>query len=324
MPSPSILTIILNYRTPDLTLAALDGAVRAMEGLAGGIVVVDNASGDGSLERIAQAVAAAGWDRDARVRVHASPRNGGFGAGMNEGIRQGLPDGGRPDYVYLLNSDACPAPDAIRILVERMEAKPHVGLAGSSVHGFDGVPHATAFRFPSALGELEAAACIGPITRLLADRVVALPIPEGDREVDWVSGASLLVRRAVIDTVGGFDEGYFLYFEETDLCLRARRAGFSTLYVRESRVAHEGSASTGMKGWTRVPSYWLDSRRRYFLAHHGRAGFVAATLARLVGMGLNRTRLALTGRPVTGPRRLALDLAAHAVRGARITARSRR
>ncbi|WP_349367872.1 glycosyltransferase family 2 protein [Salinarimonas sp.] len=309
MTTPLVLTVVLNYRTAAMTEQAVAAAVRAMEGIDGEIVVVDNDSGDGSFDHLVRAVRAAGWSR---VRVVESGRNGGFGAGNNFGIRTGLSDGRRPDYVYLLNSDAFPAPDAIRILVEALESRPQVGFAGSHIHGPDGEPHNTAFRFPTVWSELEEAACTGPVTRLLARHVVSLPLPREIAPVDWLAGASLFMRRAALDEIGLFDEGYFLYYEETDLCLRAGRAGWPTIYVPESRVAHIGSASTGMKSWRRTPRYWFDSRLRYFTKNHGATYAAAATLARLAGGALAEARRLAARRPTERPRFLR-DLAAHAL-----------
>ena len=133
------------------------------------------------------AAEAAGWTAGGRVRVLQAGRNGGFGAGNNAGIRAGLAGGAAPDYVYLLNSDAFPDPGAIRALLDHLEAHPAVGLAGSYIHGPDGEPHLTAFRFPSLWSELEGAARTGPITRLLARHVVPLPIPS-DRHAGRLAG----------------------------------------------------------------------------------------------------------------------------------------
>ncbi len=313
MAGPAVLVVIVNWRTPEMTLAAAAAALAALEGIAGALTIVDNDSGDGSFEALARAVAARGWTR---VRVLQSGRNGGFGAGNNFGIRAGLPGGAPPDLVYVLNSDAFPAPDAIGALVDHLAAHPEAGLAGSFIHGTDGEPHRTAFRFPSVAGEFEAAARLGPVTRLLRDRVVAMPIPQATTRVDWLAGASLMIRREVLDRVGLFDEGFFLYFEETDLCRRAAAAGWETHYVVESRVAHVGSASTGMKDWPRTPPYWFESRWRYFVKAEGRAGALAATAAHLAGGLLWRARAALTGRPRRDPPHFLRDLAAHALRHA--------
>ncbi|MFN3938599.1 MAG: glycosyltransferase [Gemmobacter sp.] len=309
----SVLTLILNWRTPDMTLRAAAAAVAAMDGLEGAITLIDNDSGDGSEARLRTEVAARGWDR---VRVIQSGRNGGFGAGNNAGIRAGLPDGTAPDYVYVLNSDAFPAPDAIRRLRDHLDANPDVGLAGSHIRGEDDTPHVTCFRFPSVWSELESSARTGPVSRLLSRSRVTMQIPEeGTMRVDWLAGASLMMRRRMLDQIGLFDEGYFLYYEETDLCLRAARAGWPADYLRESEVVHIGSASTGMGQWPRVPGYWFDSRRRYFVKNHGRMVFVAATAAHLAGGLLHRLRCLLGRRSPADPPHFLRDLLRHAVRG---------
>lgn len=311
----AVLTVILNWRTPQMTLRAVESAVAAMAGVDGAITVVDNDSGDGSEATIREAVAAAGWDR---VQVIQAGHNGGFGAGNNVGIRAGLPGGKRPDYVYILNSDAFPAPDAIRILRDHLDTHPETGMAGGYVHGLDGAPHVTLFRFPSIASEFEGAARIGPISRWLARHVVALPIPDAPvTPVDWTAGCSLMLRQDMLDRIGLFDEGFFLYFEETDLCHRAACAGWPVDYVRASAVAHIGSETTGMKNWRRIPRYWLDSRRRYFLKNYGRGYYAAATAAHVAGGLLHRLRCALTGRRPADPPHFLRDLIAHAITGTR-------
>lgn len=308
---PVILTVILNYRTADMTLESARCAVREMEGIAGEIVIVDNDSGDGSFDAITEGVRAAGWTQ---VRVLQSGRNGGYGAGNNFGIRAGLSDGRRPDYVYLLNSDAFPDTGAIRYLVDALEANPKLGFAGSYIHGADGQPHCTAFRHPSVWSEFEGAARTGLVTRLLKKHVLALPIPKTASEVDWVAGASVLMRCKTLDDIGLFDERFFLYFEETDLCRRARRAGWGTVYVPESSVTHIGSVSTGMKTWRRMPGYWFDSRLHYFVKNHGPLYAAAATLATLAGGLIWQIRRLLQRKAETDPPYFLRDLASHSLR----------
>lgn len=314
MSEPQVLTIILNYRTPDLTLKAAEAALREMEGLRGEVLVVDNDSADGSFARISQEAEARGWTEGGRLRVVASGRNGGFGAGMNFGIRAGLSDGTPADFYYLLNSDAWPEPGAIRTLRDFLVTHPRAGMAGSFVRGEDGGAHHTAFRFPSIAGEFEGAARTGPISRLLKGSIVAMPIPDAVTRVDWTAGASLMMRAVMLEQIGLFDESFFLYYEETDLCLRAARAGWETYYLPESEVVHLGSASTGMKDWARAPGYWFDSRRYYFSKNHGRAYAVAATLARVAGQAIWELRRALSGKPQADPDRFLRDLIAHTLR----------
>ncbi len=301
---PTVLTVILNYKTAAITKRSVRAARREMAGIAGEIVVVDNDSQDGSFEALTAQVPPG-------VRVIQSGRNGGFGAGNNVGIRAGLSDGSLPDYIYVLNSDAFPDPGAIRHLLDTLEKTPDAGFAGSYIHGDDGSAHLTTFRFPSIASEFEGAVRFGPVSRLLAHRAVPVPIPDRTTPVDWLAGASMLMRRSVLDQIGLFDEMFFLYFEETDLCLRAQKAGHRVLFVRESEVTHIGSVSTGMKKWSRVPGYWFDSRSYYFRKNHGAVYATVATVAHVAGGLLHRLRCMLTGKKPADPPYFLRTLLAH-------------
>jgi GT2 family glycosyltransferase len=310
----SILTIILNYRTPEMTLQAAEAALAEMEDLPGEVLVIDNGSEDGSWEALQAGMVTRGWQDSGKIRLMRSMVNGGFGAGMNIGFAAGLSDGSAPDYYYLLNSDAFVQGKTIRTLRGFLAAHPRAGLAGSYVQGTDGTPHRTAFRFPSIAGEFEMGARTGVFSRLLAPWVVAMEIPLSVTQVDWTAGASLMIRRAVIEQTGGFDETFFLYFEETDLCRRAARAGWQTHYVPDSQVSHVGSASTGMQQWARTPAYWFQSRQHYFTTSHGRLYAALATLARIAGSGIYELRRLVQGKPQADPNRFLRDLIANALR----------
>jgi N-acetylglucosaminyl-diphospho-decaprenol L-rhamnosyltransferase len=306
---PTVLTVLLNWRTAEMTIRAALAAERAMEGISGAITVVDNASGDGSFEAMQTALAG-----HPRITVVLSDRNGGFGAGNNVGIRRGLPGGARPDFVYIQNSDAFPAPDAIRKLRDYLMTHPEAGFAGSYIHGSDGVPHVTCFRFPSIASEFEAAAKTGPITRLLGHRKVPVGVPQASGPVAWLAGASLMMREGAVQHVGLFDENFFLYFEETDLCRRAAAAGWQTHFVLESRVEHIGSVSTGMKTWARVPGYWFDSRWRYFRKAGGTGHAILATLVHLCGSVIHHARCLVSRKTSSEPPHFLRDLVGHALR----------
>jgi GT2 family glycosyltransferase len=314
MTAPRLLSVLLNWRTAQMTLRAAEACLREMEGIAGELVIVDNDSGDGSAEILRAAVAARGWS--ARARVIDAGRNGGFGAGNNVGIRAGLRDGRRPDFVYVLNSDAFPDPGALRGLLDFLQAHPRAGTAGSHVRGDDGAPHVTLFRFPTIASEFEMAAKTGPISRLLRSSIVPLPIPGTPQRIGWSAGASLMLRMDMLEQIGLFDEAFFLYYEETDLCFRARAAGWERWYVPQSRVVHIGSVSTGMKAWARTPQYLLDSRLHYFTKNHGRLYAALATGAAVLGGSVWRLRCLVTRRPFGGPRRFQRDLIAHFWRNA--------
>ena len=301
-----LLAVIVNYKTPEMTLASMEATLRELQCVTGEwkVTVVDNDSRDGSFEKLCQAVAAQqqanqpGWER---VEVIAASANGGYGAGNNIAIRRALYSEDPPEYIYALNSDAFPEEHAITHLLDYLDCHPQVGIVGSYIHGDDGHPHTTAFRFPSIGSEFEGAIRLGVVSRLLKPTSVPLGVPECTRPVDWLAGASMMLRRQVIEDVGLFDETFFLYFEETDLCRRALLAGWSTVYVRESTVMHIGSATTGMKRWKKMPEYWFDSRRYYFLKNHGSVYFWTATSARLLGEGLWQLRRRLQGKEDSGP-----------------------
>jgi N-acetylglucosaminyl-diphospho-decaprenol L-rhamnosyltransferase len=298
-----LLTCLLNWRTADMTLRALEKVLVELRTIPGGarVCVVDNDSQDGSFEKIAAAVKERGWDDV--VDVVASGRNGGFGFGNNVAFRRGLGATGdaRPDFFYLLNSDAFPDPGALTALLDHFEHNPRTGLAGSYIHGLDGHAQESSFHFPTPLGEMERTAHLGVLATVLKDKRIVMPVPAATTLVDWVAGASLMIRREVLEQVGLFDETFFLYYEETDLCLRAKRAGWNCAYVRESSVAHIGGASTGVQSHTRVqkrmPKYVFESRRHYFLKNHGRAFLWAANAGMFLGGASFRVRRALQKKP---------------------------
>ena len=312
MSRPAVLCILLNFRTAEMTLRAAEAALADLHALGGELVIVDNASGDGSYEVISREVAARGWGEGGLVRVVASPVNGGFGAGNNIGLRMVMSDGQAPDYCYILNSDAFPDAGCTAALLTHLEAHPKAGIACSHIRGEDNLTHTTAFRFPTIAGEFVGAARLGFIERMLPEAPVPMPQPETTQQVDWSAGASMMLRAEMLNEIGTFDEVFFLYFEETDLCLRAARAGWSCWYVPDSRVVHIGSVSTGMKVKRRMPSYWYDSRRHYFIKNHGRTYAVAALFAHLAGGILHRLRTAIAGRKPQDPSWFLRDLLTHA------------
>ncbi len=308
----TLLTVILNYQTAAMTLRAAERAMAAMAGIAGEILIVDNDSQDGSFEAMSAHVANKKWD-SARpsVRVAQSGKNGGYGAGNNFGIRTGFSSGSTPDFIYILNPDAFPEKQAIRILMNHLETHPETGLAGSYIYGEDGETHLTTFRFPSIASEFEGAIQFGPISRLFKSRCVRIETPDQTQTVDWLAGASLMVRRSIFDKIGYFDEKFFLYFEETDLCRRATQAGWRTEFVPDSRVEHIGSVSTGMNTWHHVPNYWFDSRLHYFVKNHGAIYATIATFTHLTGGFIHWTRCRITGKRYGMTNGFLTALAAH-------------
>lgn len=311
---PAVLVVIVNYRTPRLVvdcLQSLQPEVLAHGGAA--VLVVDNASGDDSVAVISAAIAAGGWASWASLLP--SPTNGGFAAGNNLAIRAALAFSKPPDFFWMLNPDTTVRPGALSALADFMAANPKVGILGGGIDEADGAPWSVMFRFPGILSEIERGLAFGPVTRLLSRWNVLRPAGTVPERVDWVSGATFMVRRTTVETIGLMDDRYFLYFEETDFCMRAHRAGIEIWYQPQSRVLHIGGQSTGLSSNSaqprRVPAYWFDSRRRYFAKSHGRLYAIVADLAWMAAFCLGRLRLWLQRKPAGSPPRLLADFFRH-------------
>jgi GT2 family glycosyltransferase len=309
IPPPRVLVVIVNFRLAGMVIDCLNAlAVQRQVGTSLRVQVVDNRSEDGSLELISAAIAQHGWAD--WVFLTPSERNGGFAYGNNVGITAGLtPEVG---YVLLLNPDTVPRDGAVKKLVAFLEANPRAGIAGSALEDAAGQLDRSAHTRPSPLGELEGSARLGLLTRMLKRHVVSPPVSHAAHQCDWVSGASMMIRRGVLDEVGLMDEGFFLYFEEVDYCLRALNAGWQVWFVPESRVVHlEGSATGIRQRHRRRPAYWYASRRRFFLKHYGVAGTLAADVLWAVGHASLRFRRALgvgKGGDLEDPLGMAKDL----------------
>lgn len=275
--------VIVNYRTAGLVVDCLHSLSTQVADLAGGrVLVVDNASSDGSVEKLNAAIARAGWSSWAEVVP--LDRNGGFAFGNNAGIRMAFAANEPVDYVMLLNPDTEARPGAVKALVDFMNKCPDTGIAGSQLENANGGIDYAAHTFPTPLSELDAGARLGVLSRFLQRRVSSFPLPAIAHHCDWVSGASMIIRRQVIKDIGWMDQDYFLYFEEVDFCRCARQAGWECWYVPESRVLHLEGASTGIRTAARRRArYWYDSRRRFFVKHYGIAGLAAADMLWAIG-----------------------------------------
>jgi N-acetylglucosaminyl-diphospho-decaprenol L-rhamnosyltransferase len=308
----NVAVVIVSYRCANLTidcLRSIEGE-RSTAGIRIRVIVVDNGSEDAPL--IARAIEASRWS--SWVTLIVAPRNGGFAYGNNLAFRRAY-DEGPPDYLHMLNPDTLVRKGAIGTLVRFLEARPDVGIAGSSFENFDGTDWLFTFRFPSILSELEQGLQLGLATRLLRPWVVARQMSAVPEPIDWIPGASMMIRRAVVDTIGGFDENYFLYYEETDFCLRAKKAGFSTWYVPESRVMHIAGQSTKVTQRKttpkRLPAYWFESRGRYFATTHGVPYAMAADVVALLAHGLGSLKRIAQRRTDRGVPHFFMDLVRH-------------
>lgn len=305
---------IVNYRTPKLTLdciASLLPARAAFPALRA--VVVDGGSADGSAERIAAGVAEAGWGD--WVRLLPLPVNGGFAFANNRALAALAEAGALPPAIVLVNPDARVRPGALEAMAALLDCEPRAGAVGALLTHEDGRPQSSAFRFPSIRSEFCRGARTNFLERLLRqppmsiDSDVAIPVP-------WVTGAAVMFRTAALASAGLFDEGFFLYFEETELMHRLRRDGWTIWHEPRARVVHLAGAATqiydeetGLPRRKRMPRYWYASRRRYFAVVHGRGYALLASSAWLAGRIWWRLRQLISPRPEQGTVRSIRDMA---------------
>jgi len=298
MRDVDVAIVIVSYKSASLAIDCLASVERELteRRLSLGCVVIDNASGDAP--PIAAAVAAHGWD--AWADVLAAERNGGFAYGNNLGIATALRRW-NPRYLHLLNPDTVLRPGAIDALTDFLDARPDVGVVGGIFENADASIWSVAFQFPTALGEFAQGLEARWFERLFRHSRLALHMGLEAAPVDWVSGASMMIRRSVLDQLGGLDEGFFLYFEETEFCHRVKHAGHQVWYVPQSRVVHIAGQSTKVTERSvapkRLPAYWFDSRRRYFVLTHGAAYALLADVLAAAGCALGAVKRRLQRRP---------------------------
>jgi len=231
------------------------------------VVVVDNASSDGSQEIVRRSFPTA--------LLIENRRNLGYAGGVNAGLKHALAEGG--EYALLLNNDTEIAPDAVSLLLEAMEKRPKAAIAGPMIYYYDP---------PDVIWSLG-----GRISYWSGD-IRHVAIREHDegryrtvREADYVTGCAMLVRLAAVREIGLMDEGYWMYNEDTDWCVRATDRGHAVIVVPDAKVWHKVSMSSG-GGLTAYKVYHRLRSTLLFFTIHARwyhwLGIVPATAGRTV------------------------------------------
>ena len=300
-----VCVVIVNYRTPELALDCL----RSLAVERGNVptltaFLVEGGSGDGSADMLRSGIEENDWHH--WVTFLPLEHNLGYASGNNAALRKIFELPAPPQYILLLNPDTIVRPGAVKVLQDFLVEHPHVGIAASALENLEAERRCTAFRFPGILSELDQAMRLGLISRLLSSYVTTRPdLPVKPCPTDWAPGASLMIRREVFDAIGLLDEGYFLYFEETDFILRAARAGWPCYYIPESRVVHFIGQSTGVTTpasyKNRRPKYWFESRRRYFTKNYGLLYNVIVDCVFLLGFLIFKARCLIQKKPDNYP-----------------------
>lgn len=253
MPNPLVYIIILNWNRKEDTLSCLQSIERvAYPNLS--VILVDNASSDGTVESVGESFPS--------VKVIENSRNLRFAGGNNVGIEYALRN--KADYILLLNNDTVVAPDFLDRLIEVADTDKRIGIAGPKIYYYQDRK-----RIWFAGGRVE----------YWKGWISHIGVREPDhgqydvlREVDYITGCCMLVKREVIERVGKLDERFFIYGEDADWCLRASRAGYTLVYVPSSIIWHKVSASSGgnlswFKNWNKLKSQ-LRLMARYAKWYH--------------------------------------------------------
>jgi len=264
---PDVSIVIVNYNTRELTAQCIDSILANRPQASFEIVVVDNASSDGSADWLEA--------RYPHIRLVCSSRNLGVAGGNNLGIRAA-----QGHYVLLLNSDAFVLPGMIDRVVEFLDTHPEAAGVGGNLINADGTFQAGFVDFPSLWQEFLIVTRLG---RLLRPWYPAHgPCPE-TRQVDWMSTAFMLFRREAIEQVGFVDERYFLYSDETDLQYRLKQAGWQIYYLPDLNTVHLGGRSS--TSWRRRPMVYRG-KLLFFCKHYGPLRTMALRLMFVAASGL--------------------------------------
>ena len=277
-PEFDVSIIIVSFNTRDMLHECLQSVYRDGSSLSHQVIVVDNASTDGSQEMI---------ERDfPQTVLIKSTVNLGFGKANNLGFEKA-----KGKYIVLLNSDAFLSGKSLERSIEHMEANPRVGLGGGRLLGRDDSSQPSARMFPTLTSDLfvlSGLAAKFPRSRIFgyADRTWANEMDEA--EVDWVPGAYSIIRPEALAAVGGFDPRFFLYYEEVDLCRRMKQEGYSIWYWPDVTVTHIGGESSrqlhGMQlsqVGTQLTLWRMRSMLLYYRKNHGMKVWCAMLLEML-------------------------------------------
>ncbi len=285
--------VVVNYNTGDHLGRCISSAYGSTTELALDVVVVDNASRDGSAERAVEMHPA--------LRLLQNPVNRGFAAGANQGIRET-----DAPFVLLLNPDTQITGGTLEAFLKIAKERPSVGVVGPLVRNPDGSVQPSARKVPGMWEGLVHAFLgrIAPDNRFSRSYTMAEWDRTSEREVEWIAGSAMLLRREAVEAVGGFDEEYFMYVEDVDLCTRLREAEWTVLFSPELEVTHETGVSV-RSAPRRMAFEHSRSIYRYFSKHVARGPTVA--LKPLARAALWARAALIAGRSpedrVAGPRR---------------------
>jgi len=300
--APDISIVIPNWNGRELVSGCVESIERTRGSLRLEVIVVDNASSDGSVDYLRT--------RFPDLRLLVNESNQGFSRACNRGAASAA-----APSICLLNSDAILQHEGLQRLLARLESSPRAGIVGAQLRNPNGSFQASHAPFPGLGLELMIVSGLGRLLHGPTYPWRGAEEERGAQQVDWIAGACMLVRREAWEAMSGLDEGYFMYSEEMDLCYRLRRAGWQVWYEPAALVTHIGGASTVRLG-ERSQAILYASRVRFYRLHYGTAPALAARwlilVATAVKIGAHGVLRALSGgrrgRAVVSLRQLRAEL----------------
>ena len=285
-PTTTVSTAIVSYNTIDLLRNCLSSFPHE-PGIT--VTVIDNGSSDGSIEMVRAEFP--------QVQLIVSTRNAGYGAAANLALRQT-----QADYLFLLNSDTTLHAGIVRSLADYLDQHPEVAVVGPRLLNVDGSHQSSTYSWPTPLhlilqesGLIRAVANI-PLMRNYFPRTWRHDVA---RSVAWLLGAALMLRIDAMRSVGGFDERYFMYYEEVDLCLRLSACGWERRFVPELTLVHVGGASTQHYA-SAMALEWRRGLGRLYADHFSRFQLVTMQLVMVAIIALRLMRETIRLLMVTG------------------------
>jgi len=259
--------IVLNFRTPEVTIDCLDTLAEEWKRWPGfHVVLIDNASGDESVPKITKAIEEAG-DWDAWLEFRPFEKNLGFAGGNNVVMRECIERADPPAYVLLLNSDTLVKPNCLETSVKVMDADPKIGAMSCMLLNGDETVQNVCRKFPRP--DREAFRAMG-LPWLLPKLFEWADLDDlswdrraGPRDVEWIGGAFLLARTEALAKAGVFDEDFFFYGEDTELCFRLWKSGYRVHFDPSSETVHLGGASSNSKKMRNRTKEILTWRARF-------------------------------------------------------------
>jgi N-acetylglucosaminyl-diphospho-decaprenol L-rhamnosyltransferase len=287
-----LTAIIVNYNTRELLAQCIDALRHGARGLRLQVVIVDNASRDGSAELLRRDFG------DCVLLLNSD--NVGFGRANNQALAIA-----RGRYLLLLNTDAFVAPDSVRQTMRYLDEHPACALLGARLVGRDGVLQPSCRYFPTPWNEFVARAGLQrffPRTRMIDDMSWDHASP---RECDWVPGCYYLVRKSVVDQVGLFDPRFFLYYEEVDHCRAVKAAGWKVVYYPHATVVHIGGESAKSdaeltSAGRQISALQIESGLLYHRKHYGRIGLWSNVVLTMLADALLALKWLLRRRTLRG------------------------